>query len=109
MCVRTGKFTYVSPVWLQIRSDDRGEVVITGTHDIDAGWVSDVRAPCRQSGAAVCPQVVPRVVWEVSQCDGECMREVIIAVVNTLVHYKFDGLVLEFQQVLYAVCRGWID
>lgn len=35
------KFTHVSPVWLQIKVKSDG-YQITGTHDIDKGWVKEV-------------------------------------------------------------------
>ena len=43
-----GKFTHVSPVWLQLKRQN-GRNIITGTHDIDEGWVKDVK----KAGAAV--------------------------------------------------------
>ena len=33
----SGKFTYISPVWLQIRWKPGGAFVVTGGHDIDKG------------------------------------------------------------------------
>lgn len=34
-----GKFTHISPVWLQILSNYE----IRGLHDVDSGWMRDVR------------------------------------------------------------------
>lgn len=36
------KFDIISPVWLQIVKQD-DDYAVAGTHDIDAGWISDVR------------------------------------------------------------------
>jgi len=42
------KFDIISPVWLQIvKQGDR--YAVAGTHDIDAGWVSDVRRKGKQA------------------------------------------------------------
>lgn len=37
------KFDMISPVWLQVRHTGNKKYEITGTHDIDSGWVEDVR------------------------------------------------------------------
>jgi len=36
------KFDIISPVWLQIVKQS-GAYAVAGTHDIDAGWLTDVR------------------------------------------------------------------
>lgn len=43
-----GKFDFLSPVWLQVREDEGSPegIKITGLHDIDRGWIADVRANC---------------------------------------------------------------
>ena len=38
-----GKFTMISPVWLQIKRKPSGTFYVTGTHDVDHEWVKDVR------------------------------------------------------------------
>lgn len=37
------KFDVVSPVWLQILRKGKLKYEVGGIHDIDAGWVKDVR------------------------------------------------------------------
>lgn len=37
------KFDVVSPVWLQILRKGKLKYEVGGTHDIDDGWVKDVR------------------------------------------------------------------
>lgn len=37
------KFDMISPVWLQVLRKDRHVYEIGGAHDIDAGWIRDVR------------------------------------------------------------------
>ena len=71
------RFTYVSPVWLQLRLDEGGRPVITGTHDIDAGWVADVK-DCAEHPDQ-CPQVVPRLIIEArlhkkQEVRGSCLE-----------------------------------
>lgn len=36
------KFTHISPVWLQLKRSKSGRYEITGTHDIDQGWMSEI-------------------------------------------------------------------
>ncbi|XP_067665584.1 chitinase domain-containing protein 1-like [Haliotis asinina] len=36
------KFSYVSPVWLQIKRKPGGAFAMQGSHDVDKGWVTDV-------------------------------------------------------------------
>ena len=52
------KFTLVSPVWLQLKKNS-GSLAVTGTHDIDQGWMTDVR----KTGA----KIVPRIIFEIHQ------------------------------------------
>lgn len=51
------KWTYVSPVWLQLRVEG-GKPVVTGLHDVDPGWMEALRAPCQRGFE--CPLIVPR-------------------------------------------------
>lgn len=46
------KFTYISPVWLQLREDSDHVPIITGTHDIDSQWVKDVKYGVGGTGTA---------------------------------------------------------
>ncbi|GAB1603090.1 chitinase domain-containing protein 1-like [Argonauta hians] len=36
------KFTYVSPVWLQVKRRPSGAYVVQGEHDIDRNWIEEV-------------------------------------------------------------------
>lgn len=59
------KFTHISPVWLQLKlNDDEETTRIEGTHDIDTGWMRDLRK------ANPDIKIVPRVMldnWYASQ------------------------------------------
>uniref|UniRef100_A0A915DKP6 Chitinase domain-containing protein 1 n=1 Tax=Ditylenchus dipsaci TaxID=166011 RepID=A0A915DKP6_9BILA len=51
------KFTHISPVWFQIKSavvDSQTSCSIGGTHDIDRGWMDDIRKNNTNA------QIVPR-------------------------------------------------
>ncbi|XP_037094017.1 chitinase domain-containing protein 1-like [Pollicipes pollicipes] len=98
-----GKFSLVSPVWLQVRPADQG-YTITGTHDVDAGWVKDVRT----AGARQKVKVVPRLLFEdftgpdylqlfQSRQSRQRLAE---TVVQTLQDLKLDGVVVEIWSQL---------
>lgn len=91
------KFTYVSPVWLQLRDAHAGGVEVTGTHDIDAGWVADLRAGC----AGAC-SVLPRLIFEARSLD---VAATVRAVAGVVSKHGFDGIVLEVPLAHPAV-RG---
>uniref|UniRef100_A0A147BF42 Chitinase domain-containing protein 1 n=1 Tax=Ixodes ricinus TaxID=34613 RepID=A0A147BF42_IXORI len=53
------KFAYVSPVWLQLEvSQAKGGFSVAGQHDVDQGWIEDVRSPGRNV------KMVPRILFE---------------------------------------------
>lgn len=36
------KFTHISPVWYQLKAAT-GSLTLSGSHDVDKGWITDVR------------------------------------------------------------------
>jgi chitinase domain-containing protein 1 len=48
----------VSPVWLQLRRRKDGSFDIEGVHDIDTGWMKDVRSGASQV------QILPRLLFD---------------------------------------------
>lgn len=42
------KFTHISPVWYQLRGGSGSAFHLAGGHDVDQGWISDVRQPHAQ-------------------------------------------------------------
>ncbi|CAN8003866.1 unnamed protein product [Ixodes pacificus] len=53
------KFAYVSPVWLQLEvSRAKGGFTVAGQHDVDQGWIKDVKSPGRNV------KMVPRILFE---------------------------------------------
>jgi chitinase domain-containing protein 1 len=52
------KLNYISPVWLQIKRAGRNKYELTGTHDIDVSWMTNVR------NASSNLLFVPRILFE---------------------------------------------
>lgn len=93
------KLDYVAPVWLQVREDAQRQPTITGTHDIDADWVRDVKhGPSgRGSGdaAGAGPKMVPRVMYERNKLSDEDVPRIIDALLEIARAHDFDGFVFE--------------
>nr|KAF6464527.1 chitinase domain containing 1 [Rousettus aegyptiacus] len=53
-----GKFTQISPVWLQLKRRGREMFEVTGLHDVDQGWMRMVR----KQGRGL--RIVPRLLFE---------------------------------------------
>jgi len=93
------KFTYVSPVWLQIRHRN-SMYIIEGKHDIDYKWASEVH----RGGA----KIVPRVLFDgwtnndfhILFSSEEEQQDCILSILDTIEEYKFDGIVLEIWSQL---------
>lgn len=93
----SSKFTYVSPVWLQVKRRKTGNFAIEGGHDIDQGWMADVR----KSGQNV--KIVPRILFEGWTFNDFHIifssETALLALVDTMVSFlksnHFDGLTLE--------------
>jgi len=98
-----GKFSLVSPVWLQVRPAADGYTV-TGSHDVDASWVADVR----RAGSARGVRLVPRLLFEdfsgpeYLQLFGsrQSRQKLAETVVASLLSLKLDGVVLELWSQL---------
>ncbi|GFG38550.1 hypothetical protein Cfor_07099 [Coptotermes formosanus] len=107
-----GKFSFISPVWLQLRKQASNTLTLTGTHDIDVNWIEAVR---NSSGHTV--RVVPRVLldgWNVNDLsslmsDSSKQEELIKTLVNSAEKYNFDGFVLElWSQVVGRVDKKYL-
>ncbi|KAK8404694.1 hypothetical protein O3P69_007743 [Scylla paramamosain] len=93
-----GKFTHVSPVWLQLRYS-AGNTIITGDHDVDQGWLAEVK----KAGQSANVKIVPRLLFDGWQprdfrelYDTEPKRKRVISeIVNMIKKHNFDGIVLE--------------
>lgn len=92
------KFSTVSPVWLQIVRKSAGEFAINGGHDIDKGWVKDVKKNGKRK-----VEVAPRLLFdgwtgpdylEVFESESE-INALSTTAVDFFKKYKFDGVVVE--------------
>ncbi|PFX18879.1 Chitinase domain-containing protein 1 [Stylophora pistillata] len=84
------KFTYVSPVWLQVKRRKTGTFVVEGGHDIDQGWISDVK-----KGGNHVKIVLSVIVLEKSQGTRRISRCAGLYKFYFGVGNHFDGLTLE--------------
>ncbi|XP_003745077.1 chitinase domain-containing protein 1 [Galendromus occidentalis] len=88
------KFTHVSPVWLQLKLEG-SSFVISGQHDVDRGWIREVR----DTGAKMLPRVLfegwsPQQILDVSSSAGRTSS--LGKVLTKLAHENdFDGYVFE--------------
>ncbi|KAE8748253.1 hypothetical protein FOCC_FOCC005092 [Frankliniella occidentalis] len=88
------KFTHISPVWLQILHNADMKYKISGTHDIDSNWMSDVKKHD--------VKMVPRILLDgwtpqhIQELEGQAARDKVIKLITNLIKkYDFDGIVLE--------------
>ena len=109
------KFTHLSPVWFQVKTrkvrSEKHEgrsslrVEVHGEHDVDPVWLADVR----EKNAAVA--IVPRFLVEFSPAhllklarEPKLQRALIKELMAVLARHRFDGLVLEVNE-LHAVVQ----
>lgn len=96
------KLNIISPVWLQVRRKGDLKYEIEGTHDIDQGWMREVK----ENGKIT--KIFPRILFEhfadrdyskllTYQDEINAVSRVII---DTCSKYKFDGVVLELWSQL---------
>ncbi|KAG8231878.1 hypothetical protein J437_LFUL011783 [Ladona fulva] len=94
-----GKFSLISPVWLQIKRISDHQYEVTGQHDHDSGWVEEVRKP----GASRAAKVVPRVLFDgwsskdftALLSDGTEQKDLAYKLKETALNKGYEGFVLE--------------
>lgn len=104
------KFTHISPVWLQIRPKGSLKYEVTGTHDIDRDWMTDVR----KAGARIKVKIVPRVLIEGFTNDdysdllgnADAVRAFSETITEAAKKWKFDGYVLEIWPQIASRLRN---
>lgn len=111
-----GKFTHVSPVWLQLRYSG-GSTIITGDHDVDQGWLTEVKKAGKSADVKIVPRLLfdgwqPRDFRELFDSEPKWNR-VINDIISMIKMHKFDGIVLEIwsqipTQKLLDVSPGFI-
>ncbi|XP_070534735.1 chitinase domain-containing protein 1-like [Ptychodera flava] len=91
------KFTYISPVWLQVKTDG-DQYFIQGGHDIDQGWISDVKKKGKRK-----VKIFPRLLFDGWSPEDyktlfakeSRMQLLAKTVTDFYKKEKFDGVVLE--------------
>ncbi|GAA0164356.1 hypothetical protein LIER_20014 [Lithospermum erythrorhizon] len=85
------KFTHVSPVWYELKSQGT-QLVLEGRHNADAGWISELR----RNGD---PLVLPRFVLEAIPMDllkkKKQREKAIDLIIRECMEMDYDGIVLE--------------
>jgi chitinase domain-containing protein 1 len=108
--IAAAKFSFVSPVWLQVRLDpSTGRPAVTGAHDVDRAWTAEVRSVCDPHRPdAPCPALVPRVAWEIPPANsgGSTAAAAVAAIVEAASEHDFDGIVLEAGLLSQAAFRA---
>uniref|UniRef100_A0ABI7W522 Chitinase domain-containing protein 1 n=1 Tax=Felis catus TaxID=9685 RepID=A0ABI7W522_FELCA len=106
-----GKFTQISPVWLQLKRRGREMFEVTGLHDVDQGWMRAVRKQAKGL------RIVPRLLFEDwthedfgSVLDSEDeVEELGKTIVQVAKSQHFDGFVVEvWSQLLSQKHTGLI-
>uniref|UniRef100_A0A8V0ZWZ8 Chitinase domain-containing protein 1 n=1 Tax=Gallus gallus TaxID=9031 RepID=A0A8V0ZWZ8_CHICK len=91
------KFTLISPVWLQVRRRGKERFQFTGLHDVDKGWMKDVRKNSKNI------KIVPRILFDgwtyhdfesVFGSEDE-IEELSQSMVLLAKNENFDGFVVE--------------
>lgn len=93
------KLDYISPVWLQVKRTGKKKYQLTGTHDIDSGWMDQVRA----AGGNDTNPFMPRILFEKLKMEDlhalfneeqeiNALCDMLLAKSNK---YNFNGYVLE--------------
>ena len=86
-------------------SDSEGRYVIGGTHDVDKGWMEDVR---KKGG-----KIVPRILFDkwtgqhfmILFQQKEKQAELVKLLIKTGAEYKFDGFTVEVWSQLGGNAR----
>ncbi|CAL8470895.1 g10437 [Coccomyxa elongata] len=99
-----GRFTHISPVWYQLRAAT-GSLTLSGSHDVDEGWIADVRGQPDQG--CDMPMIVPRFVLEMHpqqllEVLTDMKPEAVRLLAKECRKQMFDGLVLEGWSVWHA-------
>uniref|UniRef100_S4RUY1 Chitinase domain-containing protein 1 n=1 Tax=Petromyzon marinus TaxID=7757 RepID=S4RUY1_PETMA len=95
------KFTTISPVWLQVKPKVQGSYDVTGRHDIDQGWIRDVKRGKKDLKIRIvsviiytggCVHRLQSMIVPSSRKEAKLLSKALIKVAKT---DKFHGFVLE--------------
>ncbi|KAL6842573.1 hypothetical protein ACP4OV_027417 [Aristida adscensionis] len=86
----SAKFTHISPVWYDLKSDGN-RLVLEGEHNFDAAWVSELQG----NGSLVLPRVVLEAFPAVILLEKKQKAKAIDLIVSECRDKGYDGIVLE--------------
>ncbi|KAF3550741.1 hypothetical protein DY000_02003409 [Brassica cretica] len=89
--IYNSKFTHLSPVWYDLKSQGNG-LVLEGRHNADKGWIQEVRA---RGNAMILPRVVLEAVPEELLSKKKLRGKAIKLIVTECKEMEYDGIVLE--------------
>lgn len=87
----TNKFTILSPVWYDLKSQGTG-LVLEGRHNADMGWISELR---RNGNALVLPRVVLEAFPKELLKKKKLRDKAIDLIISECKEMEYDGIVLE--------------
>ncbi|CAN6817569.1 unnamed protein product [Brassica oleracea] len=89
--IYNSKFTHLSPVWYDLKSQGNG-LVLEGRHNADKGWIQELRA---RGNAMILPRVVLEAVPEELLSKKKLRGKAIKLIVTECKEMEYDGIVLE--------------
>ncbi|CAN7009450.1 unnamed protein product [Brassica rapa subsp. trilocularis] len=89
--IYNSKFTHLSPVWYDLKSQGNG-LVLEGRHNADKGWIQELRS---RGNAMILPRVVLEAVPEELLKKKKLRAKAINLIVTECKEMGFDGIVLE--------------
>ncbi|KDP28506.1 hypothetical protein JCGZ_14277 [Jatropha curcas] len=87
----TNKFTHLSPVWYDLKSQGNG-LVLDGRHNADQGWLSALR---RKGDSLVLPRIVLEAFPMEILTRKKLKDKAIQLIVSECMEMEYDGIVLE--------------
>ncbi|KAJ9188243.1 hypothetical protein P3X46_003615 [Hevea brasiliensis] len=87
----TNKFTHLSPVWYDLRSQGT-DLTLQGRHNADKGWISELRM---KGDALVLPRVVLEAFPKEMLIKKKLRDKAIELIVSECKEMEYDGIVLE--------------
>ncbi|KAF2324866.1 hypothetical protein GH714_020858 [Hevea brasiliensis] len=87
----TNKFTHLSPVWYDLRSQGT-DLILQGRHNADKGWISELRM---KGDALVLPRVVLEAFPKEMLIKKKLRDKAIELIVSECKEMEYDGIVLE--------------
>eukprot|EP00842_Homolaphlyctis_polyrhiza_P005447 jgi/Hompol1/5903/HPOL_000339-RA len=99
-----GKFTHVAPLWFRIKRNQESAFILEGAHDVDKGWMAEVRAPAPDGRRAL---ITP--LFQVSEFtqgdymaliqDPRAASQLASLLFDEVERHGFDGIVLEMTAI----------